>query len=145
MEARALGFAKGEARTQLLDQRSGTKEKDMENMENLQKSLNSKQNISDGKKLCLLSLFFMFIAPIIIFLIAGRFMNGDISGATAGAYSVMIPLDFISYIAAWVLAIISRARYKNKFSLVLIIIYALLLVLSIIGVIFFICVLSGLV
>ncbi len=57
------------------------------------------------------------------FLIAGRFMSGDISGATADAYGVMIPLDIASYIAAWALAIISRVKYKNRFSLVLIIIY----------------------
>ena len=50
-------------------------------------------------------------------------MSGDISGATADAYGVMIPLDIASYIAAWALAIISRVKYKNRFSLVLIIIY----------------------
>ncbi len=50
----------------------------------------------------------MFLAPIVIFMIASILMSGDISGATAGAYGVMIPLDIAFYIAAWVLAIISR-------------------------------------
>ena len=60
-----------------------------------------------GTRLCVISLLCMFVVPIVIFLIAGRFMSGDISGATAGAYGVMIPLDMASYIAAWVLAILA--------------------------------------
>ena len=86
----------------------------------------------------------MFLAPIVIFLIAGRFMNGDISGSTADAYGVMIPLDIVSYIAAWVLAIISRVKYKNRFSLVLIIIYGALFALSVIGIIVLLCIFVGL-
>ena len=70
-------------------------------------------------------------------------MSGDISGATADVYGVMIPLDFASYIAAWVLAIISRVKYKNRFSLVLIIIYGSLLALSVIGIIALICMIIG--
>ncbi len=85
----------------------------------------------------------MFLAPIVIFLIGGSFMSGDISGATADVYGVMIPLDFASYIAAWVLAIISRVKYKNRFSLVLIIIYGSLLALSVIGIIALICMIIG--
>ena len=71
-------------------------------------------------------------------------MNGDISGATADAYGVMIPLDIVSYIAAWVLAIISRVKYKNRFSLVLIIIYGALFALSVIGIIVLLCIFVGL-
>lgn len=62
-------------------------------------------------------------------------MNGDISGVTADAYKMMIRLDFVSYVTAWILAIISRVNYKNTFSLVLLIIYSVLLVLTIIGIV----------
>ena len=96
---------------------------------------NLQQNGKGGTKLCVISLLCMFLAPIVIFIISAMFMSGDISGATADAYGAMIPLDFAAYIAAWVLAIISRVKYKNTFSLVLIIIYSLLLILSIIGII----------
>ena len=92
-----------------------------------------------GTKLCVISLLCMFLAPIVIFLIAGRFMSGDISGATAAAYGVMIPLDIASYVAAWVLAIISRVKYKNRFSMVLIIIYGSLFALSVVGIIVLLC------
>ena len=81
----------------------------------------------------------MFLAPIVFFVIAGKFMSGDFSGATADAYGVIIPLDIASYIAAWVLAIISRAKYKNRFSLVLIIIYGSLFALSVVGIIVLLC------
>ena len=96
-----------------------------------------------GTRLCVISLICMFFAPIVIFLIAGRFMSGDISGATADAYGLMIPLDIASYIAAWALAIISRVKYKNRFSLVLIIIYGSLLALSVIGIIVLLCFFIG--
>lgn len=86
----------------------------------------------------------MFLAPLVIFMIAGNFMSGDISGATADAYGVMIPLDIASYIVAWVLAIISRVKYKNRFSLILIIVYGSLLALSVIGIIVLFCVIMGL-
>ena len=95
---------------------------------------NLPQNDKGGTKLCIISLLCMFLAPIVIFIIAGMFMSGDISGATADAYGVMIPLDFIAYIVAWVLAVISRIKYKNTFSLVLIIIYSVLLVISVVGI-----------
>ena len=97
-----------------------------------------------GTKLCVISLLCMFLAPIVVFVIAGRFMSGDISGATADAYGVMIPLDIASYIVAWVLAIISRVKYKNRLSLILIIIYGSLLALSVIGIIVLFCVFMGL-
>ena len=86
----------------------------------------------------------MFVVPVVLFVICGRFiMNGDISGATASGYGIMIPLDIASYIAAWVLAIMARSNYKNTFSLVLIIIYASLLALSVIGIIALVCIMLG--
>lgn len=57
---------------------------------------------------------------------------------------VLIPLDIASYIVAWVLAIISRVKYKNRFSLILIIIYGSLLALSVIGIIVLFCIFMGL-
>ncbi len=97
-----------------------------------------------GTKLCVISLLCMFVAPIVIFIIGAGFMSGDISGATADVYGVMIPLDFVSYVVAWILAIVSRSKYKNRFSLVLIIIYGSLLALSLIGIIVLLCVIIGL-
>ena len=97
-----------------------------------------------GIKLCVISLLCMFLAPLVVFMIDSNFMSGDISGATADAYGVMIPLDLAFYIAAWVLAIFSRVKYKNRFSLVLIIIYGSLLALSVIGIIVLFCVFMGL-
>lgn len=92
-----------------------------------------------GTLLGIISLFCMFVAPIFVFIIASLFMSGDISGITGAAYGVMILLDIVLFIAAWVLAIISRVKYKSVFGLVLIIIYGILLVLSILGIV----VLSG--
>ena len=100
--------------------------------------------VNKGTKLCVISLLCMFLAPIVIFLIAGTFMSGDISGATASAYGVMTLLDIASYTAAWILAIISMVKYKNRFSLVLIIIYGSILALSLIGIIVLFCVFMGL-
>ena len=96
-----------------------------------------------GTKLCVISLLCMFLTPLVVFMIAGNFMSGDISGTTASVYGVIIPLDIASYIAAWALAIISRVKYKNRFSLVLIIIYGSLLALSVIGIIVLLCIFIG--
>ncbi|MCR5048548.1 MAG: hypothetical protein K6A37_06275 [Saccharofermentans sp.] len=82
-----------------------------------------------NKKLCIISFLCNFVLPIVIFLIAGMGMNGDISGMTAAAYALMIPFDVAAAVAAWVFAIIARVKYKSKFSLVLIIIYSVLFVL----------------
>ena len=97
-----------------------------------------------GTKLCVISLLCMFLAPLVVFMISSIFMSGDISGTTASVYGLMIPLDIAFYIAAWVLAIISRVKYKNRFSLILIIIYGSLLALSVIGIIVLFCVFMGL-
>ncbi len=99
---------------------------------------------NNGTKLCIISLICMFALPVIIFLIAGMFMSGDISGATANAYHIMIPLDLAAYIAAWVLAIVSRAKYRNTFSLVLLIVYGSLLALSIVGILVLFLIFMGL-
>jgi hypothetical protein len=87
----------------------------------------------------------MFVMPVVAFMVAGIFMNGDISGATAAAYGGMIPVDIVSYIAAWVLAIIARAKFKSKFALILLIIYGILLALGIIGVIVLLGIFIGMV
>ena len=97
-----------------------------------------------GTKLCVISLLCMFLAPLVVFMISSIFMSGDISGTTASVYGLMIPLDIAFYIAAWVLAIISRVKYKNRFSLILIIIYGSLLALSVIGIIVLFCDFMGL-
>ena len=95
-----------------------------------------------GTLLCIISLVCMFVLPVIFLLISGG--NGDISGATARAQGIMIRLDICSYLAAWILAIVSRAKYKNTFSLVLLIIYGSILALSIIGAVILFVVMLGL-
>ena len=50
----------------------------------------------NASKLCIISIILMFVVPVVAFLIAGMFMNGDISGATAAAYGLMIPIDIAS-------------------------------------------------
>ena len=52
-------------------------------------------------------------------------------------------IDIVLFIAAWVLAIISRVKYKNIFSLVLIVIYGVFLVFSVLGIIILFAVLIG--
>ncbi len=86
----------------------------------------------------------MFAAPVVAFLVAGMFMNGDISGVTAAAYGHMIRADIVSYIAAWILAVIARAKYRSKFGLVLIIIYGSMLAAAVIGAILLFCIFVGL-
>ena len=96
-----------------------------------------------GYLLCLFSIICMFIAPIVSFFIACMFMNGDISGAVTGAYAYMLVSDIVTYLAAWALAIIARIKYKSTFGLALIIIYAGLLALTIVGAIVLLCVFVG--
>ena len=84
--------------------------------------------VDNNKKFCIISLLCKFVLPIVVFLCSN--MNGDISGTTAAAYALMIPIDAAASVAAWVLAIIARVRYKSTFSLVLIIIYSILFVLA---------------
>ena len=103
---------------------------------------NLQKNSSGRIILWIISLVCMFVMPIIFFMISGG--NGDISSSTARAYELVIFLDFLSYIAAWVLAIISRIKYKNIFSMVLIIIYGSLLVFSIIWFVILIGIFVGL-
>ncbi len=87
----------------------------------------------DANRLCIISLILMFVMPVVTFLIAGIFMNGDISGTTAAAYAFAGLIDIASYIAAWVLAVIARIKYKSKFGTILLIIYGSILVLTSIG------------
>ena len=96
---------------------------------------------NNGTILCIISLICMFVLPIIFFFVSGG--NGDISGATAAAFSVMTRLDLLAYVAAWVLAIVSRVKYKNTFSLVLIIIYGAMLGAALIGFVVLILIMLG--
>ena len=97
--------------------------------------------VKKSNQICIISLICMFVMPVISFLISGG--NGDISGATAAAWGRMTIMNIAAYIAAWVLAIVSRIKYKNTFSLVLIIIYAALLSVSMIGIIILFCIFVG--
>ena len=95
-----------------------------------------------ANKLCIISLILMFGMPVIMFFVFSG--NGDISGSTAAAHRLAVTADIICYVTAWVLAIISRAKYKTRFSLVLLIIYGSLLALSFLGFILLICIMLGL-
>ena len=78
--------------------------------------------------LCIISLIFMFVVPILFSLLFRG--NGDISGSTSSAFSWTFRITSVSHITAWVFAIVSRVKYKEKFSLVLLIIYGSLLALA---------------
>ena len=95
-----------------------------------------------SNKLCIISLLLMFAVPFLMFILLGG--NGDISGTTAFAHMLQMPIDITCYIGAWILAVVSRAKYKNTFSLVLIIIYGILSFIALAGVIVLICTLLGL-
>ena len=101
------------------------------------------ENRNNGKILCIISLVCMFAMPVVIFAVAGLFMSGDISGATAAAYSAMVPFQGAAYVAAWVLAIVARVKYKNTFSLVLLIIYGSLAALAVFGVVALVLIMLG--
>ena len=92
---------------------------------------------------CVLSLICMFGVPVIVFLVTSKFANGDISASTFMAVSARFYLNIISYIAAWIIAIRTRKKYKDNFSKTLIIIYASLLGLAVIAVIVLFAVFLG--
>lgn len=88
-------------------------------------------------------------------LAAQRRIDLDTKGFEESAYTYGDGSDFkmkmdkavevlICYVTAWVLAIISRAKFKTRFSLVLLIIYGSLLALSFFGFILLICIMLGL-
>ena len=103
--------------------------------------MNEQMMVKKSNQLCIISLICMFVMPVVNLLISGG--NGDISGATAAAWGRMITMNIAAYVVAWILAIVSRVRYKKTFSLVLIIIYGVLLGITIMGVIFLFCVFMG--
>ena len=74
-----------------------------------------------------------FGVPLFTGIITGIFSTGDISNTYEVLYSILSLLSGASWIAAWVLVIVARVKYKNTFSLVLLIIYLVLLALLIIG------------
>ena len=83
--------------------------------------------------LCVISLCLYFLAPVICGVISGIFESGDIESINE-AVSVAFTLIYgLSYIGAWVLAIVARVKYKTTFSKVLLILYGVLTGLVIIG------------
>ena len=78
----------------------------------------------------------MFVVPAVTSLFYGVFdrSGGDI-GSTSDIFSSFLTgLSGLANIAAWVLVIIARVKYKkNTFSKVLLIVYIILLALAVIG------------
>jgi hypothetical protein len=83
--------------------------------------------------------------PVVLFWIVVILTKGDILGGTVATYEYegMDHVSFVSYIAAWVLVIIARVKYKSKFAQNLLIIYGILHVLGLIGVIVVFFILIG--
>ena len=90
--------------------------------------------------LCIISLVCMFVVPIgsygvLYFLDGAKFSTKVLDALT----SISTCLMGASYIAAWVLMILVRVKYKkNKFGFILMIIYLILLALTVIAIIFLI-------
>ena len=94
------------------------------------------QNSSKGGLvLCIISLICMFGIPCISGIITDLSSSGDISSFNEGLNTAFGLCTGGSTIAAWVLAIIARVKYKNTFSKVLIIVYSILTVLAILAVV----------
>ena len=93
----------------------------------------SPEDIRKGNILCFISMGCMFGVPILSGIIAAMLSSGDIDNSNSAVMSVIYLLSGGSDIAAWVLVIIARARYKNKFSKVLLIIYIVMLALAVIA------------
>ena len=85
--------------------------------------------------LCIISLICMYGVPFITGLFTSLFTrNGDISSAGSTLTSLFTSLSGLSTIAAWVLMIIVRVKYRNStFGKVLMIVYIVMLALVIIG------------
>lgn len=94
-----------------------------------------KQDNKTGNILCFISLGLMFVVPGIAGGIANAISSGDISSINNEISTVFSILSGSSIIAAWILAIVARVRYKNTMSKVLIILYAGLMVVMIIFVV----------
>ena len=93
----------------------------------------SPEDIRKGNILCFISMACMFGVPILSGLIGAVVSSGDIENSNSALMSIISLLAGGSDIAAWVLVIIARARYKNKFSKVLLIIYIVILALAVIA------------
>ena len=98
--------------------------------------------MKQSTKLCLISLLCMFVLPTIVFFIVAS--TASASGTNSPAYKLMIPVTFTCYVVGWVLAVMSRNKYKDTFSMVLLIIYGILLVCTLIGIIVAVSILAGL-
>lgn len=118
-------------------------------MENQQFQQPPQQNNSKGGLiLCIISLICMFGVPSIGGLITNISSSGDISSFTDNLNTAYSLCTGGSCIAAWVLAIIARVKYKNTFSKVLIIVYSIVTVLFILAIVLIVmacasCVSSG--
>lgn len=88
-----------------------------------------------GLVLCIISLICMFGVPSIGGFLTNFASSGDISSITDSLNRTYSILTGGSCIAAWVLAIIARVKYKNTFSKVLIIIYSIVTVLFILAIV----------
>ena len=86
--------------------------------------------MDNNKKFCIISLLCKCGLPVVSYFFTNWFANGDILGTSASSLFLMIPCCAGASIAAWVLAIIARYRYKSAFSLALIIIYIVLFVIA---------------
>ncbi|MBR1797080.1 MAG: hypothetical protein IJ757_03580 [Clostridiales bacterium] len=83
--------------------------------------------------LCIVSLVLMLFAPVTSLLIGLSLTTGDTNSTVYGMISFF---SCVFAIAAWILVIIARVKYKTTFSKVLLIIYIVLTVLGIIAFIF---------
>ena len=85
--------------------------------------------------LCIISLVCMFVVPIISFIVLDLMDGSSMSEKLLNLISnVATCIMGTSYLVAWVLMIIVRAKYKkNKFGLILMIIYLIMLALTVIA------------
>ena len=94
------------------------------------------QNKSKGGMiLCIISLICMFGIPSIEAFLLNIASSGDISDINNYFTTILGFLTGGSSVTAWVLVIIARVKYKNKFSKVLLIVYIIVTVLEILAVI----------
>ena len=105
----------------------------MENQNYMQPAPPQAPSGNGGTILCVISMILYFGVPLFTGIIKGIFSTGDISNTYETLYSILSLFSGASWIAAWVLVIVARVKYKNTFSLVLLIIYLVVLALLIIG------------
>ena len=93
---------------------------------------------SNATTLCIISLICKFGLPLVTSIISALAASGDIGGANEPVTAFAAMVSGAGYIAAWVLVIVSRVKYKDTFSKVLLIIYLVLLALEILAVVLFV-------